>query len=366
MSNFETAVIVSYFEDSVKTSLRVQKSENAAPGRKMPFVDGHYSNSVNAEDTMKEIWPVQQNRQKISWCVLITLMLLALSVSAQAQQFRGVSVVPDEEKRSSIHEVDGYAYLSETMTLEQVRNAAITTAKRQAVERAKTYIESNTTVENFEVTQDQIKGKSHGTVTVLEMKDLGVVDNTRYHVWIKAEVEYGIKPAGMADSGGQPDRLSATHLDPQAPLTVRVWTSKKEYKSGEHILVYMQGNRDFYARIVDITSSGDIIQLLPNEFRQQDRFEAGRTYQIPGEGDRFDLKVTPPFGEDRIVVYASEVPLGSVNMNSAGAGLGAFGGSQESLGIRTRGISVTATGKKSPSQSGAAFYESTWKLRTGP
>ena len=315
---------------------------------------------------MKEKWPEKRKEGKKGWCVMVAALLLTLTANAYAQQFRGVSVVPDEEKRSSIHEVDGYAYLSEKMTLEQVRNAAIATAKRQAVERAKTYIESETIIENFEVTQDRIKGKSYGSVTVLEMKDLGVEDNTRYHVWIKAEVEYGIKPTGMKENGNRPDHLSATHLDPHAPLTVRVWTSQKEYREGDHITIFMQGNRDFYARIVDITSSGEILQLLPNAYRQQGRFEAGRIYEIPGEGDRFDLKVTPPFGEDRIVVYASEVPLGNVAMSSAGAGLGAFGGTRESLGIRTRGISVTAAEGNGPSHSGAAFYESTWKLRTGP
>ena len=315
---------------------------------------------------MKGKWSEKKTGGKKSWGAIIAVLLLVLAMNAHAKQFRGVSVVPDEEKRSSIHEVDGYAYLSEKMTLEQVRNLAVTTAKRQAVERAKTYIESKTTIENFEVIQDQIKGKSQGTVTVLEMKDLGVEDNTRYHVWIKAEVEYGIKPSGMEAGENLPDDLSAIHLDPHAPLTVRVWTSKKEYREGDHITVYMQGNRDFYARIVDITSSGDIIQILPNDYRQQDRFEAGRIYEIPGKGDRFDLKVTPPFGEDRIVVYASEVPLGNVAMSSAGSGLGAFGGTRESLGIRTRGISVTAAEGNGPSHSGAAFYESTWKLRTGP
>lgn len=315
---------------------------------------------------MKERWPEKKKEGQKGWFVIIAALLLTLTTNAYAQQFRGVSVVPDEEKRSSIHEVDGYAYLSEKMTLEQVRNAAITTAKRQAVERAKTYIESETIIENFEVIQDRIKGKSYGSVTVLEMKDLGVEDNTRYHVWIKAEVEYGIKPTGMKENGTLPDNLSATHLDPHAPLTVRVWTSQKEYREGDHIVIYMQGNRDFYARIVDITSNGDIIQLLPNAYRQQDRFEAGQIYEIPGEGDRFDLNVTPPFGEDRIVVYASEVPLGDVAMRSAGAGLGAFGGTRESLGIRTRGISVTAAEGNRPSHAGVAFYESTWKLRTGP
>jgi hypothetical protein len=38
---FETAVIASYFEARAVASLRAQKNEHAALGRKMPFVDGH-------------------------------------------------------------------------------------------------------------------------------------------------------------------------------------------------------------------------------------------------------------------------------------------------------------------------------------
>jgi len=55
------------------------------------------------------------------------------------------SVVPDQEKRSCIQVVDGYAYLSENMTLAQTR--AVAFAKRQALEMAKTYIKSKTMVE---------------------------------------------------------------------------------------------------------------------------------------------------------------------------------------------------------------------------
>lgn len=50
-----------------------------------------------------------------------------------AQELRAVDVVPDEEKRSSIREVDGYAYLSENMTLTDLRAEAFATAKRQSL-----------------------------------------------------------------------------------------------------------------------------------------------------------------------------------------------------------------------------------------
>jgi len=175
-------------------------------------------------------------------------------------------------------------------------------------------------------------------------------------VWIKAEVEYGLTPKGQ----------QATHghvMDKDAPLTVRkVWTSEKQYTDGDSIEIHVQGNRDFYARIVDITSSGEIIQLLPNDYRRTNFFEAGKVYKIPDQGDHFDLKVTPPYGDDQIVVYASDVPLGQVNMESMGRGLSRYKGSQESLATMTRGINVVPG--TPGAHSGAEFYEATWTFTT--
>lgn len=307
------------------------------------------------------------SRQKPLWAGLAlgALMLIGSGPGAGAAELRGVAVVPDLEKRSTIQEVDGYAYLSENMTLAQTREAAIVTAKRQAVEMARTYIQSKTKVENFELTEDTIEGESQGAVTVLEQKDLGVEENTRYHVWIKAEVEYGLKPSPQAlksTGGGTDVSVSADMMDPDGPLTVKVWTPKKQYKEGDSIEIYLQGNRDFYARIVDITSGGEIVQLLPNGFRKETRFNGGKRYKVPDAEDGFDLKVTPPFGEDQIVVYASEVPLGDVSMENLGQGLSSFKGTRGALGMKTRGISVTAAKPGKPAS--AEFYEGAWTLTT--
>jgi hypothetical protein len=48
LSDLETGGIARYFEDSAKASLRAPKSENAALGQKMPFVDGHYLRSISS------------------------------------------------------------------------------------------------------------------------------------------------------------------------------------------------------------------------------------------------------------------------------------------------------------------------------
>jgi hypothetical protein len=275
---------------------------------------------------------------------------------AICQDFRGIQVSPDHEKRSCIQEVDGYAFLSEDMTISQTRAAAFSNAKRQAVEMAQTFIQSKTQIENFILKFDQVTADTAGAVTILEQKDLGIEDNTRYHVWIKAEVEYAISPQG--GSAAVPDVM-----DKGKPLTVKVWTSKKSYKAGETIEIYVQGNRDFYARILNVTSRGDIIQLLPNEYRRINFFKSGKVYKIPDKGDQFDLKVAPPYGEDQIMVYASEVPLGEVDMEKIGQGLGRFRGSRNKLSFQTRGLKVVASKQGFPS--GAEFYEATWTLTTG-
>lgn len=294
------------------------------------------------------------NRQ----CLICSLILFCLILPKEAlgENLRAVDVVPDQEKRSCIQAVDGYAYLSEDMTLSETRAAAFATAKRQALEAGKTYIQSKTKVKDFVVEYDMVWSDAEGAVTVLEQKDIGVEDNTRYHVWIKAEVEYALQPK-------RKEQGQTVLLDKDAPLTVKVWTSKKQYKDGENMEIYVQGNRNFYARIVDITPSGDIVQLLPNDYRIINFFEAGRVYKIPDEGDHFDLKVTAPYGEDQIVVYASEVPVGDVAMESMTRGLNRYRGSRESLGALTRSIKVVPAAPGS--QAGAEFYEATWNLTTG-
>lgn len=71
---------------------------------------------------------------------LLTGILFLVSQTSQGQFQMPSKVLPDQEIRSSIHSVDGYAYLSENMTLSDTRAAAFADAKRKALEMAQTYI----------------------------------------------------------------------------------------------------------------------------------------------------------------------------------------------------------------------------------
>lgn len=263
----------------------------------------------------------------------------------------------DDEQRSVILELEGYADLAEDETLKEIRQEALSNAKRQAVEAAGSTIRSKTRVENFVVDFDQVVQQAEGRVQVLEMEDMGVQPDNRYKVRIKAEVEFVLRP--KTDEAAQ-----EMTSNPDGPLTVRVWSEAKTYRAGEKIRLKLQANRDCFLRVVDVMPDGNIVQLLPNAHRRYTHFKGGRVYEIPGPGDRFDLTVTPPFGTDEIKVYASEKPLGEASMTPLQDGLGLYRGTQAQLGSRLRGVQVAPTDKASAQS--AEFVEATWRITTRP
>ena len=138
-----------------------------------------------------------------------------------------------------------------------MREEALANAKREALERAQTHIKSVTKVENFMLSYDLIESGAEGFVTILESKDHGITTDNRYHYWIRAEVEYALK---SADDSKDPSFDLVK--DEKAPLTVHVWTEKKVYKAGEKIQIFVQGNKDFYARVVYQDVEKNLIQLF--------------------------------------------------------------------------------------------------------
>lgn len=311
--------------------------------------------------------------------ILIFTLMSFISVSGAFQA--NAENIQSLEKRSCIQSVDGYSYLSEDKTIADLRASAMKNAKQQALTNASTYIRSRTEVENFVLKSDEVLINAEGTVKILEQQDHGIQDNSRYHIWIKAEVEYLLgadsssETAAMDHSSAPPTstKLSSEPTRPDlpsatAPLTVRVWSPKKSYNKGEKIVVYLEGNRDFYARVVDVNSEGDIVQLLPNNYRTSSFFKGNTKYNIPNEEDKFELTVSPPYGTDRIVVYASEVPLGDVQTTPIGQGLSLFAGTQDTLGTRTRGIAITAKQDTEPGSTPAIaeFFETSYEITTSP
>lgn len=246
------------------------------------------------------------------------------------------SIKPLYALQSVIVNSNGYACLGEDRTKRQTEKIALEDAKRNAIEQASTYIQSETKIKNGKLQKDIINAYSNAKVRIIESNGIWDHNPPRigdcYKINVKAEI--------MPDEETM-KKLSQKVVfdDPTAPLKVSVWTDKKVYKEGEKIKLYIKGNKPFYARILYKQSDGSLIQLLPNPYRINNYFQGGVIYEIPSGPDRFELEVTPPFGDEEIIVYASTEKLGDINLEEVG-GVYFVKSSTKEIGEKTRGIKI--------------------------
>jgi hypothetical protein len=251
----------------------------------------------------------------------------------------------------------------------QTQDSALTDAKKKAVEFVATYLRSETEVKNFALEKDLLSAYAHAEVKLLQepakewYKDPNSGDCCRLR--IKAEV--------IPDTAAMQQMAAASPAafdDPSAPLKVKAWADKKTYMEGEKIKVYIKGNKPFYARVIYKDASGGMVQLLPNPYRTDNYFNGGAMYEIPTGNDRFELEVSPPFGEENIIVYASSSALGEISTEAQG---GVYQVKTEAgdLGVRTRGVKLLeksgdiASGSSLSKPMASEFFEDTVVVRTG-
>lgn len=259
---------------------------------------------------------------KIYW--LAFLFLVGMFSSSSATQ-------------STITEAESYACMGDDKSRRQTEQEALTNAKRKAAEFALTYIKSETTVKDMMLEKDIIKAYANATVQVIEEKEKSWFKDPSagdcFRVKIKAEVIPDKKIMQLLAQN------KAVTEDPSAPLSVQLWASKKEYKQGEKMQIYLRGNKPFYARVVYKNMAGNILQLLPNPYRPSNYFNGGTTYAIPSGEDKFELEVSPPFGAENIIVYASTAQIGDLEI-AATSGVYEIKTKASDVGNRTRGVQI--------------------------
>ncbi|MBU4371964.1 MAG: DUF4384 domain-containing protein [Proteobacteria bacterium] len=193
-----------------------------------------------------------------------------------------------------------------------------------------------------------------GFVQILQQQETLPGKGEPPHIWIEAETVFVLKDK---KTGKRPD---AALLDRADLLDVRIWTDRKEYKEEESVTLYLQGNRDFYGKVIQIDAKGTVLQLLPNNYRQISSFEKEKSYRIPDEGDRYQLTVQPPLGTIRFIVYATRLPMSQVNLQSTTGGIFKYRASAKAFGRSVR--RVIPAGE----EQGVEFCEATWVIKTVP
>jgi len=259
--------------------------------------------------------------------------------------------------QSTITEADGSACMGDDKSRKQTEQAALADGMRKAAEFAATYIKSETHLKDMTLEKDLISAYARGAVKVIQELEKGWYRDASagdcYRVRIKAEVVPDEKEMTKAAQYIAPD-------DPSLPLSIRVWTDRREYGQGERIKIYLKGNKPFYARLLYRDVKGKTLQLLPNPYRQEVYFNGGTVYEIPSANDRFALEVSPPFGEESIIVYASTQELGVIETKTEGNVYRVTTRSQD-MGNKMRGVKITDNQGKAAA---AEFYEETQSVKT--
>ena len=223
-------------------------------------------------------------------------------------------------------------------TKTQIEEAAMDIARRNAIENAIQYVKGNST---DGAAEEQIllslKNASVKIINALERKWTNENGQECFSIAIQAEVITEEKVAKRATRGLNIVRKEPEPVKYSAMLNVEVWTDKTEYKTGDEATIFLKGNKPFYVRVIYRDASGNILQLLPNPYRSNNYFEGDTTYRIPSDYDRFKLEVSPPFGYEEIIVYASTSQLGEIELESAGDVYAVRIGEEE-IARKTRGV----------------------------
>jgi hypothetical protein len=261
--------------------------------------------------------------------------------------------------QSTITEAEGYSCMGIDKSRKQTEQEAMADAKRNAVEGVRTHLKSQTTVKDFQIEKDLIDAYAQATVRVIrEAEKLWYKDPASGDCFkIRIQAEVVPEERAMAKIAGGKEAMA----DPSAPLNVRVWTERKEYRRGEKIRIYLQGNKPFYARVLYRDAGGNLLQLLPNKHRRENYFNGGVIYELPAGDDRFELEVSPPFGEENILVYAGTAPLGDLSLQESG-GVYQVRTRGADIGLRTRGLKIAE--RPAGASAAAEFVEVSERLTT--
>jgi Domain of unknown function (DUF4384) len=263
--------------------------------------------------------------------------------------------------QSTITDAEGYACMGDDKSRKQTEQTAMADAKRNAVEYAITYVKSETKVKDLQVEEDMIKAYSNASVKVLGVKENRWYKDERTGDCFKTKIRAEVIPDEKAVKEIVSGMLS--NDNPGLPLNVRLWTDKEKYQKGDKIKIYIKGNKPFYARVHYRDAKGETLQILPNPYRRENYFNGGVIYEIPSGNDRFELEVSPPFGEERIILYTSTAPLGDISLAKEG-GVYQVKTGEKYIGIKTRGVKLKETvdfGKSQVSE----FFEDRMTIKTG-
>lgn len=293
---------------------------------------------------------------------------LALTASVWAET-RGVTVTPGTAKPPAslaapapaapgasaaldpVHGQGCYTF-GDDQTPAQAKKAALALARQQAVEGYRVYVQSASTVKNFQLEDDLIQNVSAGM-----LQDVQVEKTEKKDQEICITIAARISPVKLEELIQQRAKAKDVAQTAQAPLLtagsafgLRLWTNKPDgsFVEGDPLIVSLQSDRDGYLKLDYFQADGTVVHLVPNVFGGEAFIRAGQTYTFGGPGGREAFTIQGPFGSETIKALVSSQPfdrsLAAANPVEESRGY------LNNLQVATRGIKVGAGAAAAPPQ----------------
>ncbi len=91
----------------------------------------------------------------------------------------------------------------------------------------------------------------------------------------------------------------------------QIWSGDKtDFTIGKEIIYYFQSSKNCYAVLLDVATSGEVIQIFPNAYSTDNFVQENKKYAIPDKNwsdDEWEyLEIAGPAGEEKIIALVSE------------------------------------------------------------
>lgn len=224
-------------------------------------------------------------------------------------------VVPGLEVSHASDTVEGrgcYSYGDEE-TPKEGRKKAMIAARRSAVENYQVFVQSESSVKNFQLVEDVIMEVASGFLSNVKETDR-TVNGRQFCFSISATID----PEPMKDLIQQKieakkivEDVQSDELSPPSSFRLKVWTNKPtgRFFEGESLVISVESDRSGYLRLDYFQADGTTVHLVPNLFRTQARIEEGITYTFGADDSPEKFTVTGPFGHEVIRAMVSPTPF---------------------------------------------------------
>lgn len=212
---------------------------------------------------------------------------------------------------------EGIACMGKSKIGGDIKDEALIQAKENAIRLAFSSLINNAQADDGPMVKNLKDAYDRGNVRILSQIGSGWIINEQSDRCYRAKIKAEIIPELIKSRGVSEHRSLVQNLN--TSLSVRLELEKHEFRANEEIHMFVKGNKDFYALIIYKNASGDLLQLFPNPYQSENYLKAGVVYHIPSENDSFKLIVSAPFGDESIILYASTMPLGNLEITPTGA-----------------------------------------------